>query len=137
MLAMLEGAERSDRLLTHVAAPATNSDSGTVRLHTKLADVVQLKAKTDELGTLQCHFDQLKEDFLHNEGVLLERDDELAACEATLQDISDRLARSQAAEQSAASCAAALRTELGTQEQRHARLLIRLAMQPARMPKLP
>jgi hypothetical protein len=47
--------------------------------------VLQVHQKTVALEELQCQFRELKDDFLYNEGVLQERDNEIAALESQLR----------------------------------------------------
>lgn len=50
------------------------------------ANRLQLKEKSEDLDLLQRQFNQLKEDFLYNEGVLQERDDEVECLEGQLKE---------------------------------------------------
>lgn len=45
----------------------------------------QVAEQAQQLELLQSHFDQLRSDFLHNESVLHERDEELTASEQHLR----------------------------------------------------
>ena len=78
---------------------------------------LQLDAKTAELASLQEQFRQLKEDFLHNEGILHERDEELAAYEASLRNVSQRLAQVEASEQSAVALSSSLQGQAHATQQ--------------------
>lgn len=46
---------------------------------------IQIYKKTDALDEVQQQFKELKDDFLYNEGVLQERDDEIRGLESQLQ----------------------------------------------------
>lgn len=48
---------------------------------------LQLQTKSEDLHTLQQQFNQLKEDFLYNEGVLQDRDDEIECMEGQLKEL--------------------------------------------------
>lgn len=75
---------------------------------------LQLEAKDGELRALRPQFEQLKGDFLHNEGVLRERDSELAAAEHALRAATAALdelrPRAAAAEEAAAIAQSQLRS---------------------------
>ena len=48
---------------------------------------MQLEVKTDDYEVLQQRFSHLKDDFLYNEGVLQERDDEIECLEGQLKEL--------------------------------------------------
>ena len=52
---------------------------------------LQVTQQEQQLELLQSHFDQLRTDFLHNENVLHEREEELAASQKHLQQVCQQL----------------------------------------------
>lgn len=79
-----------------------------------------MESKTSDLVLLQSQFQQLKEDFLHNEGVLRERDEELEACEAKLRDAMSHLADSIQQQEAAQAVSSSAQSELSITKERYA-----------------
>jgi hypothetical protein len=80
---------------------------------------LQLAKKDASLNSVKSQFAQLKEDFLYNEGVLRERDIELADLEEHLHQTVEQFARCKEAEREATASSAAAKSELLIEVERY------------------
>lgn len=79
---------------------------------------VQVAAKDADFQTLKTQFEQLKADFLHNEGVVRERDDELSALEHRLSCLSSEADSLRQAATGAEAANALLQEQLNVERRR-------------------
>ena len=79
---------------------------------------VQVEVKDAQLAQLRSQFGQLKDDFLHNEGVLRERDAELEAAGARIRHLQAENAAASLFKERAATLVDDAQTELALARQR-------------------